>query len=229
MDISHYYIEKGNGYPFILLHGNGESSDYFSNQINEFSSAYRVIAVDTRGHGKTERGNAPFTIRQFADDLLGFMDHHHIDTANILGFSDGANIAMAFAVQYPDRVNKLILNGGNLNTKGVKRRYQIPIEIGYRIAKAFADKSPQAGANAEMLNLMVHEPDIAVEDLKKIKSRTLVIAGTKDMITEEHTRLIANSISDAELVFVEGDHFIAARKPVEFNKAVLDFLRGKTE
>ena len=110
MDISHYYIEQGTGYPFILLHGNGEDSSYFSNQINEFSLMYHVFAIDTRGHGKTARGNAPFTIRQFADDLMEFMDSHKIDRANILGFSDGANIAMIFAIKYPDRVNKLILN-----------------------------------------------------------------------------------------------------------------------
>lgn len=52
MDISHYYIEQGTGYPFILLHGNGEDSSYFSNQINEFSLMYHVFAIDTRGHGK---------------------------------------------------------------------------------------------------------------------------------------------------------------------------------
>ena len=74
MDIEHYYIEKGQGDPLILLHGNGENCDYFAGQIDEFVRNYHVYAPDTRGHGKTPRGNAPFTIRQFADDLLGFMD-----------------------------------------------------------------------------------------------------------------------------------------------------------
>ena len=68
MDIKHYYIEKGQGEPLILLHGNGEDSTYFVNQIDEFSSYYRVLALDTRGHGQTPRGEASFTIRQFADD-----------------------------------------------------------------------------------------------------------------------------------------------------------------
>ncbi len=225
MDISHYYIEQGTGYPFILLHGNGEDSSYFSNQINEFSLLYHVFAIDTRGHGKTDRGNAPFTIRQFADDLMEFMDSHKIDRANILGFSDGANIAMIFAIKYPDRVNKLILNGGNLNAKGIKRTVQVPIEIGYKMASLFSGKSLQARENAEMLGLMVNEPDIAVDDLAKIQAVTLVIAGTKDMVKEEHTRLIAKNISNAKLQFIKGNHFIANKNPIEFNHAISDFLK----
>ena len=89
MDIEHNYIEQGTGFPLILLHGNGEDVSYFVHQMEPFSRHFRVIAVDTRGHGKTPRGEAPFTIRQFADDLLGFMDVHGIDKAHILGFSDG--------------------------------------------------------------------------------------------------------------------------------------------
>lgn len=122
MDIRHFYIEKGQGEPLILLHGNGESCDYFSNQMDVFSQLYHVYALDTRGHGKTPRGEQPFTIKQFAEDLLGFMDAHHIDSAHLLGFSDGGNIAMRFAIGHPDRVNKLVLNGANLNAQGVKRR-----------------------------------------------------------------------------------------------------------
>lgn len=225
MDISHYYIEQGIGYPLILLHGNGEDSSYFSKQISEFSTMYRVFAIDTRGHGKTDRGNAPFTIRQFADDLLEFMDSHNIDIANILGFSDGANIAMLFAIEYPDKVNKLILNGGNLNAKGIKRSVQIPIEIGYKMANIFANRNSQAKLNSEMLNLMVNEPNIVIEDLARIKSPTLVISGTKDMVKDKHTCLIAKHIPNAELKFIKGNHFIANKNPIEYNNAVLNFLK----
>ena len=224
MDIKHFYIEKGNGTPLILLHGNGEDSGYFVNQIEVFSSCRHVYAVDTRGHGKTPRGTAPFTIRQFADDLLAFMDEHNIDKADILGFSDGANIAMIFALRYPHRVKRLILNGGNLNTKGIKRRIQIPIELGYRIANLFADKSPEAKANAEMLGLMVNDPNIMPEELSKIKVPVLVIAGTDDMVKDKHTRLIAQSINGAELKIIRGNHFVANKNPEEFNRAVLEFL-----
>ncbi|MBQ9032130.1 MAG: alpha/beta hydrolase [Parasporobacterium sp.] len=225
MDIKHYFIQKGQGTPLILLHGNGEDSSYFKWQIGEFSEHYQVYAVDTRGHGKTPRGTMPFTIRQFAEDLRGFMDDHQIESAHILGFSDGANIAMIFAARYPDRVKKLILDGGNLNAGGVKRTTQIPIEIGYRIAGRFAGKSDSARMNAEMLGLMVNDPNIPQEELSLIKARTLVIAGTRDMIREDHTRLIGAGIPDAELRLIAGNHFIANRNPAAFNQAVLEFLR----
>ena len=224
MDVEHFYIEKGQGEPLILLHGNGENCDYFAGQIDVFAQQYHVYALDTRGHGKTPRGDAPFTIRQFADDLLAFMDAHDIDKAHILGFSDGGNIAMIFAMKYPDRVLRLILNGANLDAKGVKRSIQIPIEIGWRIAKLFARKSEDAKRNAEMLGLMVNDPNVRPEELAAIKAKTLVIAGTKDMIKESQTRLIARSILDAKLVILEGNHFIANKCPEAFNRAVLSFL-----
>lgn len=226
MDIEHFYLEKGTGNALILLHGNGESSDYFKGQIDEFAKQYHVYAIETRGHGRTPRGEMPFTIRQFADDLLGFMDKHRIAKAHLLGFSDGANIAMVFAMRHPDRVDRLILNGANLNAGGVKRSTQIPIEIGYRIARRFAGKSDSARRNAEMLGLMVNDPNVSPEEIAGIQAKTLVIAGTRDMIRESHTRLIAESIPDARLVFVKGNHFIANKHPGEFNRAVLDFLQS---
>ncbi len=226
MDIDHFFIEKGQGEALILLHGNGENCDYFQGQTDEFARFFHVYAIDTRGHGKTPRGNAPFSIRQFADDLLDFMDAHQIGKAHLLGFSDGGNIAMIFAMKHPDRVNRLILNGANLDAKGVKPSVQIPIEIGYRIARMFARISQTAKLNAEMLGLMVNDPNVLPEELVKIQAKTLVIAGTKDMIKDEHTRLIAQSIPDAQLVILEGNHFIANRCPEAFNDAVLKFLKG---
>lgn len=86
MDIELYYQEKGHGEPFIFLHGNGENGFYFQNQIDYYQSKYRVIALDTRGHGKSPRGNAPFTIEQFSDDLYDFMKAHQISNSVILGF-----------------------------------------------------------------------------------------------------------------------------------------------
>jgi len=226
MDIKLYYREKGTGEPLILLHGNGESGEYFVHQMEYFSRRYRVIAVDTRGHGLSPRGGSPFTIRQFAEDLCCFMEENHMESANLLGFSDGANIAMIFAMKYPERVKKLILNGGNLNAKGVKPSIQIPIEIGYKMASMFAKKSPAAMKNAEMLGLMVKEPDIDPAELAAVKLPTLVIAGTADMIKQSHTELIYKSLPDARLAIIEGNHFIANKNSKEFNARVEEFLEG---
>ena len=199
MDIKHYYIEKGQGEPLILLHGNGEDSTYFVNQIDEFSPYYRVLALDTRGHGQTPRGEASFTIRQFADDLLVFLDRMNIQKANILGFSDGANIAMCFASKYPERVLKLVLNGGNLDTQGIEPDVQTPIENAYEAAKRDSYKSEKARAKMEMLGLMVNDPNITRQELDNIVAETLVIAGTEDLVKKDHTELIAGQIKKASL------------------------------
>ncbi|RDB59265.1 alpha/beta hydrolase [Paraeggerthella hongkongensis] len=224
MDVKLHYREQGSGAPLILLHGNGEDSTYFEHQIERFSRNFRVIALDTRGHGRSPRGSAPFTIRQFADDLLRFMDAHAIERAHVLGFSDGGNIALTLALAHPDRVDRLVLNGANLNAAGVKRSVQIPIELGYRAASLFARWSRKAHDNAEMLGLMVNDPNIDPRQLSRLDAPTLVIAGTDDMIEEGHTRLIAKSLPDARLTFVPGDHFVAAKNPEAFNREVERFL-----
>lgn len=224
MDIQLHYLEKGNGEPLILLHGNGEDGTYFTSQIEYFSKYYRVIAVDTRGHGKSPRGDAPFSIRQFSEDLYCFMDEMKIENADILGFSDGANIALIFTVNHPEKVKRLILNGANLDSNGVKPSVQIPIIIGYKAVSLFAKKSSDARRKAEMLGLMVNDPNIVDNELKNIAVRTLVIAGTKDMIKTKHTRRIYNSLPNAELVFIKGNHFIANQNPDAFNHAVEEFL-----
>lgn len=224
MDIQLHYIEQGSGQPLILLHGNGEDNSYFEHQIDLFSKHYRVIAIDTRGHGQSPRGEKPFTIKQFAEDLHDFMDEKGIEKAHILGFSDGGNIALTFALKHPEKVEKLILNGADLFPSGVKPRYQWPIVVGYHIAKLFANKSEKAKHNAELLGLMVNEPNIATSDLAKLTMPVLVIAGTKDMIKESHTKLIYKSLPNAQLSLIEGDHFIANKNPKVFNAAVERFL-----
>lgn len=223
-DISLHFVEQGGGKPLILLHGNGEDGSYFKHQINCFSADYRVIAIDTRGHGQSPRGEKPFTIIQFAEDLHDFMDEKGIAKAILLGFSDGGNIALTFALKYPERVERMIVDGANLFPRGVKPLYQWPIEIGYRIAKLFAKKSDKAKQNAEMLGLMVNDPHINPVKLARLTMPVLVVAGTKDMIKESHTRLIHNSLPNAQLVILEGDHFVANKNAEAFNAAVETFL-----
>lgn len=229
MDITHFYTQAGTGEPLVLLHGNGEDSGYFVHQMEPFSAAFRVIAVDTRGHGQTPRGTAPFTIRQFGEDLAGFLDTLAIERAHILGFSDGANIAMCFASRYPHRVGKLVLNGGNLNTKGVKRTTQFPIELGCRAARLFARRSQEAKRHAEMLGLMVDQPNLTDHELGQITAQTLVIVGTHDLIKASHTRYIAQHIPHSQLAWIDGNHFVANKNPEPFNRAVLDFLLAESK
>lgn len=223
MDIKHYYKEKGEGSTLILLHGNGENCETFSYQLEELSKYFRVIALDTRGHGKTPRGNAPFTLSQFTDDLNGFMQEKGIEKADILGFSDGGNIAIGFALRYPEKVNRLILNGANLSPSGLVPYFIIPVKIMYEAVKHM--KSEKSKSKAALLRLMVEEPDFTPEELNKINKPTLVIAGTHDLILRKETERIAAGINQSSLVFIKGSHSIHKTHPAAFNKAVLQFLK----
>ncbi len=221
MDIKLNYEEKGEGEVLILLHGNGEDHTGFRKQIDHFCREYRVIALDTRGHGLSERGEKPFTISQFADDLHDFMCEMKIEKANILGFSDGGNIALIFALRHPEMVSRLILNGANLFPSGCRKDVNRWIENEYRAAVERKDEK-----TASLMRLMMDEPDVHPEELSVLDMPTLVIAGTHDMILGSHTRLIASSIRKSSLVFIEGDHFIAYKNPYAFNEAVDNFLRN---
>lgn len=224
MSFSLNFTEKGYGAPLILLHGNGENSGYFVNQIDRFANEYRVIAVDTRGHGASPRGNKPFTLETFADDLKNLLDSLNIEKANILGFSDGGNIAVIFALKYPERVNSLVLNGANLFPSGLKSSFLIPVKVLFAVFSLLSHFSRRAKRRSELLYLMAKQPNIQPERLSGIKCPVLVIAGTQDVIKEKHTKLIAASLPDSSLCFLKGGHSIAKTNSVEFNSAVEKFL-----
>jgi len=220
------FTEKGYGAPLILLHGNGESSGYFVNQIDRFANEYRVIAVDTRGHGASPRGNKPFTLETFADDLKNLLDSLNIEKANILGFSDGGNIAVIFALKYPERVASLVLNGANLFPSGLKSSFLIPVKVLFAVFSLLSHFSRRAKRRSELLYLMAKQPNIQPERLSSIKCPVLVIAGTQDVIKEKHTKLIAASLPDSSLCFLKGGHSIAKTNSLEFNSAVEKFLNS---
>ena len=219
MDIELHYTEEGSGEPLVLLHGNGEDGSYFKGQVAHFRGDYRVIAVDTRGHGQSPRGTAPLTLEQFARDLADFMDGIGVESAHMLGFSDGANIALLFALEHPERVRSLVLNGGNLFPDGLTEQTRREIDEEYRQALAAGDEG-----QLELLRLMIDEPHIDPSSLAALHMPVLVIAGTDDMIEERHTRLMAESIPGSRLAFVEGSHFVASENPDAFNRVVGEFL-----
>lgn len=222
MNIENYYKEKGKGYPLILLHGNGENHRYFIHQIRYFSKYYRTIAIDTRGHGKSPWGNQELSIDLFAEDLFFFCKKHNIPKVNIIGFSDGGNIGLTFAIKHPEMVNKLVLNGANLFEKGIKERPQRRIRKAYLKAKYIDNEQSQK--RAEILKLMINSPNINPDSIAKLDISTLIIVGSDDVVKKEHSQMIHRKIKKSELVFIEGDHFIAYKKYVQFNKKVHEFL-----
>lgn len=223
-DCKLYYELHGSGEPLVLLHGNGEDSSYFVHQIAYFSDSYQVIVMDTRGHGKSEFGKTSLDFELFANDVYALLQHLHIQKANILGFSDGGNTAMAFAISYPQCVISLILNGADYDPKGVKWFIQIPIIIGYKILSVFASRKEKLKDKQQVMGLMVLHPHMTLSQVRKIQAKTLVIVGTKDMIKESHSKEIAEAIPHARFHVMKGNHFIANKKPDVFNQTVASFL-----
>jgi len=222
MNIHLYCTKHGCGFPLLLLHGNGEDSGYFIHQIQEFSKDFCVYAIDTRGHGKSPRGTAPFTISQFAEDLLAFMDQQGLSQADILGFSDGGNIALTFALRHPERVRRLILNAANLYPEGLQPWLLESFLQSYETASQL--HTPEAQREAALLELMINEPHIAPEELAGLTMPTLIIVGDQDVIQDQHTRLIAASIPYARLAILSGGHEIARERPEAFHQAVRAFF-----
>ena len=221
MDIELYFEKYGHGAPLILLHGNGDSHAFFAGQIPTLAKRFTVYAVDTRGHGQSPMGSKPFTLTQFADDLLGFMNGHGIERAHIVGASDGANIAMLFALRCQQRICSLVLNSGNLVPESLAPGFLSDIQRRY--AEIADSDDPGARYETALLRLMIEELHIPSEALRALRVPTLVIAGDDDLILREHTRLIADSIPHAKLVFLSGTHSVAQEDPDAFNKALFAF------
>lgn len=224
---SEYFPADPQAPTLILLHGNGEDHTYFVKQIPAFSPHFRLVLMDTRGQGQSTGGDGELNFSVFAADLLALMDHLQIAKAHLLGFSDGGNLALTFALAHPERVQSLILNGANLNPGGVKLSSQLPIVLGYGCCRLLSPFSHKARQNGALLGLMVNHPHIPPQALATLTMPALVIVGERDMIRDRHSQLIARSLPNAQFVRIPGgDHFCAAKCPEVFNHAVLSFLQN---
>ena len=103
------YSVHGDGFPIILIHGIGAKKETWIAQLKALSNKYKVIAIDVRGTGKSDRPNILYTMEMLADDIKGLMDHLKIEKAHIAGRSMGGMIAQHFALKYSKQVEKLIL------------------------------------------------------------------------------------------------------------------------
>lgn len=221
-----YYREYGNGSPLILLHGNGEGGDYFNHQVDYFKNHYHVYVVDTRGHGKSLRGIKPFTIKQFAIDLNDFLIKHNIDNPIILGFSDGANIAIQFQILF-NKARALILNSGNIDPSGVISELKESVHNDFVMELSKIGTPLFDEKRVGFLNLLVNDPNITIDELHSINVPTLVIVGDNDLIRLDHSILISDNIKDSEFVVIKGTHSVFVEDYVTFNQEVDSFLRRR--
>lgn len=205
-----YYRIYGKGEKTLFfLHGNGEDWTCFTKQIEFFSEDFKVVTMDSRGHGHSGISEKPLTIKQIAQDAATLIAKLHLERVTLVGFSDGANIVLEMALNSTFPYESLILGGANLNPKGVKMRYQLPTILAHAFCEVAARFYPKLQLKADILGLMTHEPNIRPERLHKITAPVLVMAGEHDMIKEKHTRLIAESLPNSTLEIIpRANHFI---------------------
>lgn len=223
-----YYEAAGRGEPLLLLHGNGESGRIFDEIAGELRGKYRLILPDTRGHGRSEKGGQPFDFTLFSQDVCALLDHLGLDSAHILGFSDGGSTAMQLALSSPHRVRSLILLGANMSPKGIKAACQVPIVLGWALCSLIARVNQKAVDNRDILELMVKHPNFTAEQLSQITAPTLILAGERDIVKGAETKQIAASIPDSRVEIIPGaGHNLPGERPKEVAGLVRDFLDGR--
>lgn len=226
-DVVLHYEVYGHGLPFILLHGNGDDMQFFYHQIPVLSLQFRVLCIDTRGHGKSTRGTKQMSYETFSEDLHMFMDSLGIFKAHLLGFCDGANIALQFALTHPNRIAALILNAPRLDPDGMINILHMQLKWKYACLNPLSLISKKMKKEKEYLYLLLNEPALTYDMLSNIPLNTMIIAGEKDIIKEDHLRAIARAMPHCVLRIVPGsDHALANKNPDKFNEEVLKFLHG---
>jgi pimeloyl-ACP methyl ester carboxylesterase len=210
-----YYEEYGNGAPLLIIHGNGGSIQDFTNQIPFFEKNYRVIVADSRAQGKSVDNGDSLSYEMMTDDLNALLDHLHVDSCYVIGWSDGGINGLLLAV-----------TGANL----VPDSSAVEPEI-YTWAKSLSDSinqlpiTPEVKTYRKLFNLLAHEPNISTAQLQTIQCPVLVIGGDHDVIRPRHTMLIAESIPKSYLwILPNSGHSTPVFYKDIFNNVVNDFF-----
>lgn len=221
-----FYEIFGEGFPLFLLHGNNNDGSYFHYQVDYFMKEYQVIVVDSRGQGHSTNESSKITFQQMADDLKAIMDQENIQQANLLGFSDGANIAMVFAYRYPTYVHRMILNAGNTKVIGLKNHWIILTYLQYFLYWLLSFVSQRAKEKRPIIGLMIHDIGLTEKQLTQIHVPTLVIVGKYDAIKLKHTLMIVNHLQATFVLVPKQGHTLARKDAYNFNQTVSAFLGG---
>lgn len=233
-----WYAEWGmheSGVPVLLLHGGPLNSNYFGLLIPVLvRHGYRVIAMDSRGQGRSGRTPGPITYHMMANDVIRLLDLLHVRQVSLVGWSDGGIIGLDLAIHHPGRLRRLFAFGANADTAGIYANAdKAPLVIAFvaRARKEYRQLSPTPGDWDSFIAVMGHmwltEPDFTAAQLRSIRVPTTIADGEYERIIKpEHTRYLAATIPHARLVILpDVSHFAILQDPAEFNAAVLSFLR----
>ncbi len=183
-EVDLYYEIIGTGKPFIMVHGNGEDHHTFDELADILKIRYQVYLIDSRMHGKSQK-NVDISFDLMAHDIINFCEKLDLKDVRFLGFSDGGIIGLKIAIEKPKLISDMILCGANYHPKGVDRNVIKHLRDAYKI-----NKSP-------LIKLMLSEPKFKIKDLKKISTKTMILAGEHDVIIKKHTMKLHQFIKNS--------------------------------
>ena len=229
-DIAMYYEVYGEGPPLVLIHGSGQSIADMAAQIDGFRDQYQVIVGDSRAHGRSGMSDQQMTYRQMASDWAGLISDLAGEPVRVIGWSDGGNIALELARAYPDLIERVAVMGANLAPNesavypwAVNWVQEESANIDRQLAAG--DTSQNWAALKQQFYLLRELPDMTLEELASIEAPVLVMAGDRDIIREEHSLLIYQTLPNAHLAIFPGEtHFTPSTDPELFNRTVDRFM-----
>ena len=232
--IKFWYEEHGSGDPLLLLHpgGAGVDSRAFGSNLDAFSKQFHVFLMDRRAHGHTADAAGEITFELMAGDTIHFIEQVIGKPARLVGYSDGAVVALLVAQTRPDLVERLVCVAGPFNRDGWKdggvlKSGEEPPQF---LADSYAEISPDGKEHysvvVKKLDVMHRKgPSLTSDDLKHIRTRTLVMIGDDDEVSLEHAIDFYRSLPNSELAVVPGtSHGLLPEKPELCNKVIIDFL-----
>jgi pimeloyl-ACP methyl ester carboxylesterase len=230
-----WYASFGDGPPVLLLHGGLGHSGNWGYQVPALVGAgYRVVVVDSRGHGRSTRDARPYTYERMASDVLAVMDASGVERAAVVGWSDGACIALILGMQAPERIAGVFFFACNMDPGGTKEIEFTPI-LGRCFGRHTKDYAALSATPdqfeafaAAVGQMMKTEPNCSAEDLARVHVPVAFVIGEHDeFIKREHMEYLAATVPDATLTILpEVSHFAPLQRPDQFNGVVLAFLGG---
>jgi pimeloyl-ACP methyl ester carboxylesterase len=225
-----YYEVYGQGEPLLIIHGNGGSIGTMAAQIAFFRSRYRVIAMDSRDHGKSGDSPDKITYEKMTDDLAALLDHLKTKPVDVLGWSDGGIEALLLGIRHPAKMKKIAAMAANLNpsTDAVYAETWAMARSLIDAIPAAEKDTPQGRRATKVTSMMFEEPNIAPAALQAITAPTLVLAGDHDLIRDEHTLDIFHHVPNSQLaIFPNATHMVPYDDSALFNATVERFFRAR--
>jgi 3-oxoadipate enol-lactonase len=245
-----YYEVSGEGLPFVMIHANPFDHNLWMYQIARFSTYFKVIALDIRGYGRSDKPVAPFTLKDMAEDILGVCRDESVKEAIVGGVSVGSGMALLLGLDHPEIFKALILVGGNSGGAGSIgerirgytetgiAKYHIQhlrelvapefpaTKLGGYLLKTFAERDPWLSGESIAQIFRARGGTDMTPRLASMKVPTLVINGEYDNSLKAGQRTASLIPNAVHKVLPKTGHACNIEDPAGFDELVIEFLHG---